>query len=170
MKWFGVCLLLSASIAMGLLLGANYRSRIRELEQWTRVIKHLEREICFEERVLAESFATAALFANQPIATLFTECSRQMTKENMSFAQAWQSSWKAYLPCSNLTVADRQILQDFMVRVGKGDMENQKRVFDFLYKQLDDMLYAAKESCATREKICRCLVWAGGAALALIFY
>jgi len=169
-KWVGVCLLMIAFAIMGLLLSANYKSRIRELEQWLRALKHLEREICFAERVLAEGFARVAEFSSAKQAKLFLACSKQMLEENICFMQAWQNSWRVYLLNSNLTLADRQILQDFILRLGKGDMENQKHAFEFLYRQLDDALCVAKETYVAREKICRCLIWAGGMALVLIFY
>lgn len=161
-------LLIVASLGMGGMIGGmRYNRRIKELEDWRQALKWCEMEINYRLLPLKEVLETVAERLGGTVGEVFRQCARGI-EEHSSAQESWDKAIDNYLHFTALTRKDGEFLRRFGAVLGKSDLKQQNKNFDFLEENLRQALQEALAEKKAKAKMCRYVGFFSGLALVLI--
>lgn len=160
-----LCIVFGGALA-GETKAQDYRKRRRELESALELIRLLELELTYRKDSLYKIFAAAAQQKPCIFATLL-ECSSEKLRHQCTLQEAWNRSLRE-TETTSFTDEDLQILQDFILGLGRSDTSGQKKLLEPVKVRLMRQLEDAREAESQKGRMYRGLGLSAGILTAII--
>lgn len=152
-KLAGCVMTVSGASGCGFWMSAQYRQRLRLLEQLRQMIFLLKGQIIYANATLEEGFLAVGERTEGELAKLFLRAARQMeSRPGDPFAHIWREAVEGLEKDLPFTKEDRQALSSLGEHLGFLDREMQERNLLLYLEQLD---LTMEELRAHREERCR---------------
>ncbi|MBR0596640.1 stage III sporulation protein AB [Sinanaerobacter chloroacetimidivorans] len=162
-------LIIIAGIAAGHLKARTYENRVLHLQDLITTIKILESEMKYRLDPLPEIFIKISGMKISLAGRLFETTSRLLREDFAhDFANCWNQAVELVYKDSSLTRADKQVLSDLGIELGKTDMGSQYSLFSRAYTLLDAQVAEAAEEKRTKGKMYKSLGTAVGVLVVIL--
>lgn len=169
-KITGICMIIIASVLIGIAFGENARNKIKLLESLMRLIIRFRGEINYSVPVLSEIFENLSGYTNDVWSVYFYEMSERLSEPDYSENEdvIWsQVALKLHID-SMLYEEDYNDLMRFGRELDGYDKESLLKRIDMYINMLDNRINVLNKDIGNHEKICRMLGIAGGAFLTIL--
>lgn len=161
--------IICAGVLAGQLKAKSYDNRVFHLQDFVTTIKILESEMKYRLDPLPDLFMRISKMKGGMAGKLF-ETTCRLIREGFShdFPSCWNEAVdNVYKECS-LTKADKQIIYDFGIELGKTDMGSQFSLFSRTYSLMEVQVAEAIEENKTKGKMYKSLGAAVGVLVVII--
>jgi len=140
----GLCITIVASCCLlGYLKAASFRGRCIELQNINELIKLMDLDITYKKDTLSKSFERVSEIRQCWFSNVLKSCNTKL-KCHYSLSDSWENSVVQYRAKCPLKDKDIEILNDFILGLGRTDTEGQKKIFDPTYIRLEANLDDAR--------------------------
>ena len=153
-------LLIACCCMLGYIKAFSYKARCIELEKIIEMMKLLEMEITYRKDPLSKSFKKLSSTRQCWFSEVLNCCSSELEKHN-SLADSWKTSIDTYRGKSPIKKKDIDILDDFVIGLGKTDSEGQRKLFEPASIRLNSCL---KEAVMNEQRLGKMYIALGTAA------
>ncbi len=169
-KWIGAACILCASWGMGLWLAAQWKGRLKVLEQLRRMVYFLKGEITYSRAPLEEALKRVGRREDGSLGRLFERAAEGIAgRQGESFGAIWEGSLaegKQEIPV--LSGEDWEQLRELGEHLGYLDVDMQERTLLLYLEQLDLSIEYLRTHRRERCRLYTSLGAAGGMFLVLI--
>ncbi|KPU44922.1 stage III sporulation protein SpoAB [Oxobacter pfennigii] len=168
-KTIGLLLVFISASGVGLILGSQYSSRVRQIKHLKIALQMLETEIVYSNTPLPLAFESVLMRCENPIKKLFTSAVEMLNKRTYStVGEAFEASLEETKEFFSLKKEDMEILKSFGYSLGNSDVEGQIKSFSVIIKQLDSLEIKAEELRQKNERMYKHLGYLSGLAIVII--
>ena len=169
-KWAGAVCILCASWGMGVWLAAQWKGRLKALEELRRMVYFLKGEITYGHEALEEALRRVGRRAGSPLGRIFESAAEGIAgRQGESFAGIWDGVLlreKKKVPV--LKEEDWEQLRGLGEHLGYLDVDMQERTLVLYLEQLDLSIEFLRAHGRERCRLYTTLGAAGGMFLVLI--
>ena len=162
MRAAGVLLVCAGSLWWSLRACRRQRMLLRVLEDLTRAVEYLERELALGQRPLPELLEQLSQSGCPLAKTVFKQC-REGLEQGMGFAQVWPRA----LEQTGLDGEESHTLETLGWLLGRYDARGQGESLARLHKRLEQAVEQRRRTTGQRVQVIRVLGVAAGCFLSL---
>lgn len=157
-------MVLISALGLARLVGRPYHARVRTLDEWIRVIRHLEPLMAWRQWPLGRALVEASRGQSR-IGPAVVRWHERLSNPDQSFAEAW-SGLLQELP--GLWDADRHVLEDLGRVLGASDIQSQRSELQATSLELTRLMGDARRQEAQDGRLYPALVGALGVMVVLM--
>lgn len=147
-------LIVILSALVGYIISLTYDIRIKQLSAFIYSIKIMEAEMNYSKSYLHDIVNKLSTNNEKVIADLYKKvCKGLQNNSGKEFTILWNDSVEQALNTSSLTQTDIRLIKDFGKSIGKIDLKNQKKIYDYFLKRLDLQLEDAREEKNKKSRV-----------------
>ncbi|HQC82421.1 MAG TPA: stage III sporulation protein AB [Bacillota bacterium] len=162
-------IILIAGIGVGYLAARPYENRVMHLEDLILALKILQAEMEYRSDplpILMERISSCT--TGKAVVFFRTVCDSLKKDDRYDFSYTWKQAVEDVYSESALVEADRVILANAGIELGKTDMASQQAMFSHLFHKLEKQREQAEEERNTKGRIYRALGTASGVLAVII--
>ncbi len=161
--------IIALSTLTGYLISLNYEIRIKQLTAFIYSIKVMETEMSYSKNFLMDIIKKLSL-NNEKIVSYFYKNMADFLDRSYGedFSTIWCASADISLEASALSGTDKKIIKDFGKNLGKMDMKNQQKIFDYFYKRFELQLEEAINEKIKKSRVYKNLGVAAGVMVVVV--
>ncbi len=146
--------IIGLSTLIGYLISMNYEYRIKQLSAFIYSIKIMEAEMNYSKNFLMDIIKKLSS-SNEKVVSCFYSNMEDLLRQSYGndFSTLWSASVDLSFETSALSNSDIKIIKDFGKNLGKIDLENQQKIFDYFYKRLDFQMEEAINEKAQKSRV-----------------
>lgn len=162
-------LIIGLSALVGYIISLNYDLRIKQLSAFIFSLKIMEAEMNYSKSYLYDIVQKLSFNSDKIVADLYNQvCSGLKNNDGKEFTDIWNDSVERALESSSLTQADIRLIKDFGKSIGKMDLKNQEKIYDYFLKRFDLQLTDATEEKNKKSRVYKNLGFAIGIMVVVV--
>ncbi len=162
-------LIILLSALVGYVISLNYDLRIKQLSAFIFSIKIMEAEMNYSKSYLYDIVGKLSSNSEKVIADLYRQVGNGLKNNNgKEFAEIWNDSVAQAFDTSSLTQTDIRLIKDFGKSIGKMDLKNQEKIYDYFLKRFDLQLVDATEEKNKKSRVYKNLGVAVGVMVVVV--
>ncbi len=162
-------LIIILSTLTGYLVSLNYEFRIKQITAFIYSIKVMEAEMSYSKNFLIDIIKKLSK-SNEKIICHFYENMADLLSRSYGkdFSDIWCTSVDISFETSDLSDTDIKIIKDFGKNLGKIDIKNQQKIFDYFYKRFELQLEEAINEKTKKSRVYKNLGVAAGVMVVVV--
>lgn len=168
-KVIGCIVIVFASSGLGYMLGAKFKTRVKELGLIKITLQMLETEIVYSNTPLPDAFEIIYTKSSAPVNSMFKSMSRLLNeKTHSTVGEAFKCALEEVKDTLCINKEDVELLKSFGNSLGSSDIDGQIKNFKMTIKQIEIQEKKAEESRSKNERMYKNLGILAGLAIAII--
>ncbi len=156
LKLFGAILILISGSSIGWIIAAQYKNRIRDLQELQLAFNLFNTEISYTRTLLPIALQKTAVGTEYPVSILFNSSADKLNKEKeKSFFEIWKRVLTENKGINYLLEEDLKILEEWGQQIGCSGLEEQKKINKLTLKRLEQAEKKAQEIADKKVKLSR---------------